>query len=323
MTTLQEGKDPPDVGGSDDASNWVRYGWTFVQPCSTHCPVIACFGALGCVLQPACAEGRSKGSRDKHARAGVWKCLGLMWNFCTVCWMPCLRSMVCIETHFTKGINRETVRQMRRVRKAKEPQKVKVELTWSMIVGSWGVIYWEGSAFRSWLFIPLCGKNRTEGHNTNKNTLTKKSQNAFRPILQYLQWSFQVWFKIQNIFCWIVLQLQFNLWCTIPCRIYDMSVLICLYTYMCIISIYLFKTRLMQIDKNRTIETDFWPLLTQHCYLQCLFFECAQNVPYIEVLQFKQHFLNLISNASICMYLLCFCPDFISVADSWIHRFSP
>lgn len=69
------------------------------------------------------------------------------------------------------------------------------------------------------------------GAYTNKNTLTKKSQNAFRPILQYLQWSFQVWFKIQNIFCWIVLQLQFNLWCTIPGRIYDMSVLICLYTY--------------------------------------------------------------------------------------------
>lgn len=128
---------------------------------------------------------------------------------------------------------------MRRVRKAKEPQKVKVELTWSMIVGSWGVIYWEGSAFRSWLFIPLCGKNRTEGHNTNKNTLTKKSQNAFRPILQYLQWSFQVWFKIQTIFCWIVLQLQFNLWCTIPCRIYDMSVL-SVYIQICVLYLYIF-----------------------------------------------------------------------------------
>ena len=51
----------------------------FVQPCYHVQPIAQSLPVLGlgCVLQLACVEGGSKGSRDKHAWAGVWKCLGL------------------------------------------------------------------------------------------------------------------------------------------------------------------------------------------------------------------------------------------------------
>ncbi len=308
MTTLQAGKDPPDLGGSDDASNWARYGWTLFNhvtmfnPLPSHCLFWgwgACCSLL--VLKAEAREAETNMPGQVCGNALDWR------EICTVCWMPCRQSMVC-RSRRTKS-NRETVRQMRRVRKAKEPQEVKVELT-SVIVGSWSVSG-KGVHSRVDYWYRSVAKPGPGGITHTRIPWQKSHRMVFAQFCSIFNEVFNevlnVWFKIKHMFCWIVLQLQFV-----------GAQYIAGFLYM----FHIFCFFLPPSNANWQ-KPYYWDGFLAAAYKTLriavfIFWMCAKRtVNWGSSIQ-----AALSKPDQQCLYLPCFCPEFVSL-DSWIHRFSP